>query len=479
MKAQGSTRKVLSLGIAGALAAALAAGAGISIDAVAGTNPDQAMVQAQKALAKGDAQKAVTLAEAVVAANPRESNYRRLLGQAYLQSGRFDSAAVALDDAMKLGDTSGRTALSLALANIAKGNAKGAVAVLDDFREAIPAADLGLALALAGESGRGVAILADALRAGDKSPQLRQNLAYAFALDGRWREARVMALQDIPADQLDARISDWARMARPEDYKLRVATLINAPLREDPGQPAALALVDSPAQQQLAVEASAVAAPVQAPASAPAVAAELPPAAAKSTSLAQYEPVGKWAAPATAAPAAAPAPVAPAAKARSDFATAFAQGEAPKPSVSVARIEPRVAAQPVAKTTPRRLPAKVAVAAKGTHLIQLGSFTSQQGARRAWGIYTARNPELKAYRMTITTATVGGRQYWRVAAAGFDLARAGGMCAKVRARGGVCFAYSAVRGVQPARVGAPALAKAAPAPAHVPQAAGPGNARRR
>ena len=46
----------------------------------------------------------------------------------------------------------------------------------------------------------------------------------------------------------------------------------------------------------------------------------------------------------------------------------------------------------------------VARAADGTHLVQLGSFSSEQGARRAWGILAARNPERKNTRMTITPA---------------------------------------------------------------------------
>ncbi len=81
------------------------------------------------------------------------------------------------------------------------GRNRDAVAILDDWRDAIPVADLGLALALAGEPTRGSAILADALRNGENTPKLRQNLAYAYALDGRWREARIMMMQDVPADQ--------------------------------------------------------------------------------------------------------------------------------------------------------------------------------------------------------------------------------------------------------------------------------------
>ena len=199
----------------------------------------------------------VQVAERAVARSPQNASLRATLGLAYLQVGRFTSATTAFDDAMRLGDNSPRTALSLALAKVGAGHGREAVAILDDWRDSIPASDLGLALALAGETTRGVAILSDALRAGQSSPKLRQNLAYAYALDGRWREARTMMEQDIPADQIDRRISEWAMQGRPEDAQKRVASLLGAPVRSDPGLPQSLALGNSDTIEQLAAEATA------------------------------------------------------------------------------------------------------------------------------------------------------------------------------------------------------------------------------
>lgn len=258
MKSDRIRRNILPLGLAGVMAVAIMAGTGFSASSVvAKPAPDRVAADVQKAISRGDTEKAISMAEALVAANPREARYRALLGQAYLRAGRFESAAQALDDAMKLGDNSSRTALSLALAHIGAGNNRQAVAILDDWRDAIPAADLGLAYALAGETNRGVAILSDRLRGGENTPKLRQNLAYAFALDGRWREARMMAAQDVPADQLDGRISNWATQTRPEDGRLRVAGMIGVPVRSDSGMPARLALNASADQQQLAAETAA------------------------------------------------------------------------------------------------------------------------------------------------------------------------------------------------------------------------------
>lgn len=473
-------RNVLPLGLAGVMAVALATGAGFAPSAVvAKSSPDKVLAEAQKALSKGQTDKAISLAEGLVAANPREASYRALLGQAYLRVGRFESAVQSLNDAMKLGDNSARTALSLALANIGADKNREAVAILDDWRDAIPAADLGLAYALAGESNRGVAILSDSLRGGDNTPKLRQNLAYAYALDGRWKEARVMAAQDVPADQLDARISDWAHKAKPEDGRLRVASMIGAPMRTDSGMPAQLALNASADQEQLAAETAAQRSP--APAVAVAANGELPPVSANPAELAQYQPVAAPALPDPVQVAPALAPV------EQTFASAFGE-PAPAPAVK-AKTPARVAvAVPVAAPAahkPGLRPHRAAapVLGKGaSHAIQLGSFSSEQGARRAWGYYAKRNPELRNFKMAITPATVRGKKFWRVAATGLDGSGAGGLCSKVKSRGGVCFAYttigrSANAPVYAARAKskAPVLAAAKPKAA----AAGPSSARKK
>ena len=491
MKSNRIRRNVLPLGLAGVMAVAIAAGTGFTPSAVvAKPTPDKVLAEAHKALSKGQTDKAISLAEGLVAANPREASYRALLGQAYLRAGRFESAAQSLNDAMKLGDNSARTALSLALANIGAGKNREAVAILDDWRDAIPAADLGLAYALAGESNRGVAILADSLRGGDNTPKLRQNLAYAYALDGRWREARVMAAQDVPADQLDGRISDWAHKAKPEDGRLRVAGLIGAPVRSDSGMPAQLALNASSDQEQLAAETAAQRIPT--PAVAVAANGELPAASENPAELAQYQPVAAPASlPQPAGAEVAPAPV----PAQQTFAATFGEPA----SVAMPAAAPAVA--PAAKFQPKA-PVRVAVAAPATHkpglrprraaapvigkgashAIQLGSFSSEQGARRAWGYYAKRNPELRNFKMAITPATVRGKKFWRVAATGLNGNGAGGLCSKVKSRGGVCFAYSTIG--RPAKAPAYAVRVKSNAPvmaAAKPKAApaGPSNARKK
>ena len=443
--------------------ALLLAGAAVAVSLTAGcagssTSPKSASAKPARPATRAD--QSVARAELAVQREPRDAAARAALGQAYLAAGRFQSATTALDDAMTLGDNSGHTALALALAKIGSGHQREAIALLDDWRSEISAGDLGLALALAGDTGRGATILADAVRNGESTPKLRQNLAYAYALDGRWAEARLMAAQDVPAGELDQRLAVWALSALPDRNQDRVAGLIGAPVRTDPGQPTALALNLDMSAEQLAVQTApapvpSVAPPAPAEPVAAAPAAELPPVAQAATPsvLEQNLAAQTQTIPARAARVHSGAP-------RPSVAVAFADGARAAPAPRTARAIPLVPAR--ASAVP------VKVASGGTHLVQLGSFASQQGARRAWGIFVKRSPGLASYRMTISPATVNGRQFWRVAAAGLaGRDKALGLCSQVKARGGACFAYAAPT--------------AAPAPRAITpgrDAAGPQRARR-
>ncbi|MEE4338372.1 tetratricopeptide repeat protein [Erythrobacter sp.] len=218
---------------------------------------ETSFTKAQSALAKGDSVKAISHAEAAVLAEPRNPAFRAMLGAAYLENGRFESAATSFGDALALGHEDPRTVLSFALASIATGDSKTAVATLREWENAIPGDDLGLAYALAGQPERGIHVLTNAVRAGLATPKARQNLAYTYALAGNWRAARVMAAEDVPADKLDARLSEWAANSAPEDYRARVAGLLRVTPVADSGLPAMLALSNFPSQEQRVAEAAA------------------------------------------------------------------------------------------------------------------------------------------------------------------------------------------------------------------------------
>lgn len=389
-----NSKRLAALATGSALAA-LSLGGCASIDS---PRAQRSTGTAQAALAKGEREAAIELAETAVLADPRNPSRRAALAAAYLDAGRFHAAGTSFADAMQLGDESAPTALGLALAQIASGDPVSAAALLDDWHGDIAPADLGLAFALAGWPDRGAHILSNAIRDGENTARVRQNLAYAYALQGDWRAARIMAAEDLPADKVGDRMAEWASTIRPDLFQHRIARLLDAPVVADTGQPAHLALSNFPAPQQFAEKA---AAPLPAGAPEPETtrfAAAAPARAAirfVSSPMVQDLPDG----------AERPAP-------------------APRPS----------ARRPVAARTP--------AISGGAHLVQLGSFVNVADARRAWDVFTRRYPQLGDYRMVVTEARVKGQAYFRVSAGGFQQAKAVSLCGAVKAEGEGCIVWA-------------------------------------
>lgn len=391
-------------------------------------------VKAESALAKGKSDKAVSFAESAVLASPRDADLRALLGAAYIEAGRFESAAATLSEARQLGDGSQRTILSLALAQIASGHQDAALRTLNAHETDLDPADFGLAIALAGEPKRGALVLANQLRFGESSAKVRQNLAYAYALQGDWRAARLMAAEDVPADKIGERMAHWAQMTNPVYFRHRVADLLGVDLVRDAGQPARLALANHPSVDQLAAENASSTTLVKsdvAPKPAFAANGELPPVSGQAVAAAR--PVS--------APALAPAPAA----ASRTVAQAFAEPKTPAARVAApapARITASLAPASRAETAPSA-PAKTFVAQSGDYRVQLGSYFSMSDAQQAWKIFQQRHPELAGAEKVITKARVNGKIYYRVAASGYAETSARSLCSLVKKGGGGCIAYAA------------------------------------
>ncbi|MDJ0978919.1 MAG: SPOR domain-containing protein [Erythrobacter sp.] len=398
--------------------------------------------KAQKALEKGQYVKAIDYAEAAVLAEPRDAGYRALLGAAYLDAGRYKSAATSFGEAIELGDKDPRTVLSFALSKTAIGEGKDALAALTAAQGSISPADAGLALALAGDPERGVFVLTNALRAGQSSAKVRQNLAYTYALAGNWRAARVMAAEDVPADRLDARLSDWASKARPEDHMVRVSELLGVAPISDSGRPAQLALANFPTADEMLADAKTAspvdAAPAQVAAAPGTVSVPAKPTETKTeTAAVTPKPVAKPVAKPSPAPRVAAKPAVPAGP---SFVSRPVTQTLPAAPASTT-----IAAAPKAKA-PTPAPAKKSVAKKApkgdSHMVQLGSYVSEVEAKRGWTSLKAKFPQLAAHDVVITKAEVKGKVYYRVAAAGFGQQGAAQMCSTVKAAGRGCFAYA-------------------------------------
>ncbi|HEV7659517.1 MAG TPA: tetratricopeptide repeat protein [Allosphingosinicella sp.] len=458
--------------------------------------------QASRALQQGQLALAVTLMEQAVALSPRDAGYRILLADAYLKSGRFDSARATYADVIELDPSNVRASLSVALIQIAQGRPAAAVGILDSIADRAPAGDIGLAYALAGQSERAVQLLESAARSPMATPRTRQNLALAYAFAGDWRRARAIAAQDISPADIDARMAEWAVLARPGAGSAQVASLLGTAPGADAGQPATLALAPSGA--------SPVAALAQAVPDQVAVQADATPPSHAQFAPARPEPVqvaaldsrpaeapAFWVAPENfqeeaIAEGVAPEPVAvrPPSPRRSRVARAVSRVAEPEANVAEVRYDmpaissqdgtapespvlppfeaPRrsapesrpVAAAARAPAVPRRaafiraaarapLPRPIIErqrpvrAGNAPIVVQIGAFSSEANAERAW-VALSQRYGLSGRRPLTTTFNHNGRTLHRVSVSGFaSSADAQRLCGQIRGTGGVCFVRGA------------------------------------
>lgn len=375
--------------------------------------------KSEKLLVKGQIDKALTYAEAAVEGDLRNVEYRALLARIYMQQGRFVAAERTLMDVVELGQVDPRTIVSLALAKTAQGKVESAISLVDAHRAMLPASDYGLALALAGDNKRAVDVLVDAIRSNNETARTRQNLALAYALDNRWREAQVMASQDMPQTVVDQRIVQWAQFARPGAYEVRVAGLLGVKAQADTGQPVRLALNAAPTDVQMA----SVAAP-------------------ETPAIAMAGPVGELA-------AIGAAPVDFGYSAEEDVKVALA---VPAPAFEAPLIKapegPSKAVETAAKA-PVKLaladtrPVNTAKPVAGTHLVQLGAYSSPGNAKNAWGKLQSKYGVLQGFDSASSSVTVNGKKLTRLAATGFgNKASADAACRAIKAKGGDCIVRS-------------------------------------
>ncbi len=394
--------------------------------------------KAEKLFNKGRIDKALGFAERAVEGDMNNRDYRMLLARIYMANGRFQSAERTWMDVMELGQVDPRTVVSLALTRIAQGHVDSAISLVDSNRSLISASDYGLTLALAGQPKQAVDILTDAIRSDNATARTRQNLALAYALDGRWREARIMAVQDMPETAVNEQIAAWAQYARPGAYEMRVAGLLKVTPQIDAGQPVRLALSGVPANLAEAV-----------PASSPAAVAY------NSAPVQELAAVG-------AAPVAQSAGFsAPAVEAQVAMVEPVAAVPAPEAPLIAAPVGPTKAAQamPAVKAPAAKAPVKLALAemapkkaVSGTHLIQLGAFSTAANAQAAWKQYTKQYGVLQDFNSASSTVTVNGKTLIRLAAMGFgNQSTADSVCQSIKAKGGACMVRN-IGGEAPVRM---------------------------
>jgi Flp pilus assembly protein TadD len=371
--------------------------------------------KARGALAAHKGLAAVDAAEKAVALAPDDASYRMLLGQSYLAAGRFASAETSFRDSLTLAADQPKARFDMALAQIAQGRAGEAQATLRGLNGRIPDADLGLGLALSGDRQTAIDLLVAYVRSGKSDARGRQNLALAFALNGQWREARAMAMQDTPPDQINDRIGRWAELARPQSAgPMQVAAMLGVKPASDPGLPTALALaVPAPGEAPVAL---ASADPAPAPAPVPVVAAD----------------TASVTVPLDDAPKAAAMPV-----------------DAPASAVVLAAqsVEKPAAAMPALLRAPEH-PFRRAVLSvqpkpvfrSSGYVVQLGAFAKAGAIQTAWEQASKAMPRLGGYAPARAQFSFSGTSLVRLSVSGLaDREAAVALCEQVRAHKGQCF----------------------------------------
>lgn len=373
--------------------------------------------RALAALNSNNVPMAIDFAEKAVAKTPNDAGFRALLGSAYFAGGRFKSAESAYKDSLALYSNQPQVVLKLALVEVSLGKPNEALAFLEAGRDVLDPADYGLAVALAGRPADAIEVLETASRSPNADARVRQNLALALALNGDWTNARAVAAQDVPADQLDARIQQWMQMATPGAQSTAVASLIGVtPAAVDPGQPVQLALRGRTDVQM----AETAPAPTPAPA----------PASAPEPQVAQVAP-----------PPALPVETAPAAP------MAVAEGlPAPAPeALPFVNVKPHKTEKPAkakALAASKKPAVRTASLKRGnsTAVVQLGAYGNSKSVLAAWNKAARKYRSLQAYTpMSARFASQRGTVY-RLSVKGFgSVNEAQALCSSLRRSGGSCF----------------------------------------
>jgi hypothetical protein len=295
-----------------------------------------------------------------------------------------------------------------------------------------------------------------------------------YALSGDWTNARTIAAQDVPANQLDARLQQWMHLAKPGKASDQVASLVGVtPAGRDQGQPVRLALVKPDTRLAAAAPAPQAAPTPQAPPApkatpVPVEVAQVPAPSAQPLPV-QVAHAGRLApAPALAAapmPQFADATLPPAPPPADPQRVAAVQPSAParvvaasSPSVAPLTMALIAAAAPEAPSAfAAFMPKKAAPAAKPAakvrkaaaprpafrnsgSVVQLGAYRSPQYVNAAWSQLVQRHPALRAYLPMRARFVSPKGIFYRLSITGFANQRdAQNRCQALKNRGGACF----------------------------------------
>ena len=382
--------------------------------------------RAQVLLSSNDVKGATELAERAVENTPNDAGFRALLGNCYLAGGRFQSAEAAYKDSLQLVANQPQVIVKLALVQSALGKKNEAAQLLEQSQSVLDPTDLGLALALAGRPDVAIQVLDAAARQPGADSRTRQNLALAHAFQGDWDSARLIASQDLAADQVDARIQQWMALSKPAHESDQVASFIGIqPTAADPGQPVRLALnkgkdevryaAAEPMPSSTVTEGLGNSATVD-------VAEAVPAEAPQDVAVAVAEPVS----------APEPAPVVMA-QADPNPAPVFVPASAPAPAPALSPAVAKV-------TAPVRRAAVARPVKAGSAVVQLGAYSSRDRISVAWNKALSKFNSLRGYTPVSARYEGANGTYYRLSVKGFGSAReAQNFCSNLKKSGRPCF----------------------------------------
>jgi Flp pilus assembly protein TadD len=163
----------------------------------------------------------------LAAAHPQNDKLAGLYGKKLVMNGRMDDAVPVLERAAAAPDADWRIHSALGSAYDQQGLYQKAreqynLALNADASNLTVLNNLGMSYALEGNLKEAETTLrhADAMPGSNKQPRIRQNLALVIGLQGRFDEARHIASEDLPKEQVDANMDYLQKMlAQPNTWQ--------------------------------------------------------------------------------------------------------------------------------------------------------------------------------------------------------------------------------------------------------------------
>jgi Flp pilus assembly protein TadD len=196
-------------------------------------NVNLGLAYAAQLKAMGRPQQQFEVYNGLLSKHPSDAKLLNIYGKEMLQSGQAADAATLLERAVKTKNADWRTYSALGSAcdqlgrfDEARRNYSQALALSPG--EVTVLNNLGMSYALQGDLPKAEETLRDASKSakGSADPRLRQNLALVVGLQGRFDEARKIASEDLPPEQVEANMTYLQHMlSQPNPWqKLKPAT---------------------------------------------------------------------------------------------------------------------------------------------------------------------------------------------------------------------------------------------------------------